>query len=142
VLLRTDEILSAIAARAGCKYSRYADDITFSGDHAAVRMLGHAARTLSQIGIELDPKKTNIFRRGRRQVVTGLVVNSGVAVPRRIRRRLRAAVHQVKHGRQATWHGKPDRLDALRGRIAFVQSVNETHGMKLKTSYAEALKSI
>jgi retron-type reverse transcriptase len=131
VLLRTDEYLHAAASRLGCRYSRYADDLTFSGDHGAVRLLGIAKRTLSQIGLQLDPKKTNIFRRGRRQMVTGLVVNSGVSVPRRLRRRLRAAIHAVENGRDPKWHGKSESLAALAGRLHFVHSVNPEHATKL-----------
>jgi retron-type reverse transcriptase len=138
VLLRTDEVLAARAIAWNCRYSRYADDLTFSGDHAAVRMLGVAARTLGQIGLELDPKKTNIFRRGRRQIVTGLVVNDGVSVPRRIRRRMRAAIKRVESGEHPLWHGKPESVDALRGRIAFVEAVNPKHGEQLKARYAAA----
>ena len=104
VLLKTDEILSAAASARGVRYTRYADDLSFSGGDAAVQMLGIARRTLAQIGLELDPRKTNIFRRGRRQVVTGLVVNDQVSVPRRVRRRLRAAVHRAEQGQAPLWH--------------------------------------
>jgi retron-type reverse transcriptase len=131
VLLKTDEILTAAATARGVRYTRYADDLSFSGGDAAVQMLGIARRTLGQIGLELDPRKTNIFRRGRRQVVTGLVVNDQVAVPRRIRRRLRAAVHQVEQGKAAHWHGQQQGLDALQGRLAFVRMVHADEGAAL-----------
>jgi hypothetical protein len=99
-------------------------------------MLGIARRTLSQIGLQLDPKKTNIFRRGRRQMVTGLAVNDQVSVPRNIRRRLRAAVHRaVKHG-TSHWHGHEQSLLALKGRISFVKMVHEAEGTQLMARLA------
>ena len=131
VLLKTDEILSAAASARGVRYTRYADDLTFSGGDAAVEMLGIARRTLAQIGLELDPGKTNIFRRGRRQVVTGLVVNDQVSVPRRIRRRLRAAVHRAEQGQAPLWHDEEQGLDALQGRLAFVRMVHPEEGTAL-----------
>ena len=85
-------------------YSRYADDITFSGDDAAVWMLKPLATILSQNGYELDDKKTNIFRKGRRQSVTGLVVNQDVNIARPLKRKLRAAIHRRSNGEEATWN--------------------------------------
>ncbi|MFM8737639.1 MAG: reverse transcriptase family protein, partial [Betaproteobacteria bacterium] len=120
VLRRTDEILHARATRLGGHYTRYADDLTFSGGAQVVGLLKLAERTLAALGLELDPKKTNVFRRGRRQMVTGLVVNDQVSVPRAVRRRLRAAVHQVEQGGQAHWDGLPQDLAALKGRLGFV----------------------
>jgi retron-type reverse transcriptase len=131
VLLKTDEILSAAAIARGVRYTRYADDLSFSGGDAAVQMLGIARRTLGQIGLELDPRKTNIFRRGRRQVVTGLVVNDQVSVPRRIRRRLRAAVHRVEQGQVPLWQDEEQGLDALQGRLSFVRMVHPEEGAAL-----------
>jgi retron-type reverse transcriptase len=131
VLLRSDETLHSAATKLNCRYSRYADDLTFSGDHGAVKLLGIAKRTLSQIGLELDPKKTNIYRPGRRQIVTGLVVNERVSVPRRIRRRIRAAVHAVEQGRAPVWHDKPEDVTSLRGRLSFVNAINPTQATPL-----------
>jgi RNA-directed DNA polymerase len=75
VLLKTDEILTDAADRRDCVYTRYADDLTFSGGDGVVGLLGIATGVLQRIGLELDPRKTNIFRKGRRQCCTGLVVN-------------------------------------------------------------------
>ena len=132
VLWRSDAVLTEEAQRRGCQYTRYADDLTFSGDHGAVEMLGVCKRTLGQIGLELDPRKTNIFRRGRRQMTTGLVVNERVSVPRRIRRRLRAAVHRVEQGAVPHWHDVDQSRSALMGRLAFVQMVHPETGKALR----------
>jgi len=131
ILLKTDQMLSVAATRRECHYSRYADDMTFSGDARAVALLGVAKRTLAQIGLSLDSKKTNIYRRGRRQIVTGLVVNDRVSVPRRLRRRMRAAVHAAEQGRAPTWHGQEEPLTSLKGRLAYLRSVNREEGEKL-----------
>jgi len=141
VLWRTDEILQAQATRLGAHYTRYADDLTFSGGPAVVGLLKTAERTLAQIGLELDPKKTNVFRRGRRQMVTGLVVNDQVAVPRAIRRRLRAGVHQVEQGGQAHWAGLPQDTAALKGRLGFVAMVQPEHAAPLLARLDAGLKA-
>ncbi|MBM3611710.1 MAG: RNA-directed DNA polymerase, partial [Alphaproteobacteria bacterium] len=79
VMLPVDRALAKVAARHGIAYTRYADDLTLSGDDPA-RMLPFLRELVGQLGYRLDPKKTNFFRRGRRQVVTGLVVNDRVSV--------------------------------------------------------------
>jgi retron-type reverse transcriptase len=137
VLLKTDQILLEAALKRKCVYTRYADDLTFSGDKGAIELLGVAKRTLGQIGLALDPKKTNIFRRGRRQMVTGLVVNERVSFPRRLRRRLRAAVHQVQSGQVSQWHNLDQTSSALQGRLAFLQMVHPKEAMTLKKRMIE-----
>jgi hypothetical protein len=139
VLHISDEILSAHAKRRGCQYSRYADDLSFSGDHGAIEMIGVATSTLQRIGLELDPKKTNIFRRGRRQVCTGLVVNVQVSVPRTVRRRLRAAIHAVETGKDPKWHGKAESMAAVSGRLAYLQMVHFEEGSKLQSRLRDAI---
>ena len=123
VMYKTDEILSYKAEQKGCSYSRYADDITFSGNAGAVSLLGVTRGVLSGIGLSLDPKKTNIFRRGRRQVCTGLVVNEKVNVPRRIRKRVRAAVHAFENSKPMFWGDERMNSSGLRGRLEFLKMV-------------------
>jgi len=131
VLYQSDEWLSNAARDRKCSYTRYADDLTFSGDDKAVGMLAIARKTLAGIGFTLDKKKTNIYRAGRRQIVTGLVVNDRVSVPRRLRRRIRAAVHALENGKEIHWMGHSESRSALQGRVAFLKSVNQEEGNKL-----------
>ncbi len=122
VMTPVDRALAKVAARHGVAYTRYADDLTLSGDDP-LRLLPFLRQLVGELGYSLDPKKTNIFRRGRRQVVTGLVVNDKVSVPRKLRRRLRAAAHRVAlHGAAAelSWHGRPMHLGELAGHVAFL----------------------
>ena len=141
VLLKTDEILATQSSKRGCNYSRYADDLTFSGGESAVRMLGIAKHVLSGINLILDPAKTNIFRRGRRQMCTGLVVNDKVNVPRRVRRRIRASVHAMESGKVLHWDGTVSTPSALKGRLAFLHMVNATASEALEERFDIASKA-
>jgi hypothetical protein len=120
VLFEVDDCLQRGAEQLGGRYTRYADDLTFSGGPQVIGLLRSAQRAIGRLGLELDPAKTNIFRRGRRQMVTGLVVNDQVAVPRAIRRRLRAAVHRLEKNTDMHWSGQSQSIEELRGRLAFV----------------------
>jgi len=121
VMLAADASITTVAGRHRLSYTRYADDITLSGEDP-MQVLPFVQDVLRGLGYNLDHKKTNIFRRGRRQVVTGLVVNDRVSVPRTVRRRLRAAVHRATSKNAAdklVWHGRKMSIQQLEGRIAF-----------------------
>jgi retron-type reverse transcriptase len=88
-------------------YTRYADDLTFSFDtderSAVASVIRVTKDVLADDGYKLhQDKKLRIMRRGDRQMVTGLVVNDGVQLPRAVRRRLRAIRHHVAAGKPAT----------------------------------------
>ncbi len=108
VCLRLDRRLSGLARKLGYTYTRYADDLTFSQPRASVdpprvgTLLGAMKHIVASEGFEVHPKKTRVQRQGARQQVTGLVVNGGddgPRVPRAVKRRLRAAIHNLKQGR-------------------------------------------
>jgi hypothetical protein len=91
----------------GTFYSRYADDLTFSfatDDHRAIQ--GAIAATqliVKDEGYRLHTrKKLRVMRRHDRQIVTGLVVNEAVNLPRERRRWLRAVEHHLATGRPAS----------------------------------------
>lgn len=84
VCRRLDVILTGVAKRFGLKYSRYADDITFSSMHDVYSKQGVFWKELNRVikdqGFILNEKKTRLQKQGYRQEVTGLVVNQKVNV--------------------------------------------------------------
>ncbi len=139
---RLDRRLTGLAAKHGFAYTRYADDLTFSGDdvNAALRILDVAQRIIGDEHFEVNPGKTRIFRRSSRQVVTGLVVNDQLGTPRQVRRRLRAILHNARTtGLEAQNRDGRDNYRAyLAGLIGYVQAADEWHGERVK----EALRSL
>ncbi len=103
---RLDRRLAAMADRLGARYSRYADDITFSfdpDDRDRVRyVVRFVRRAAAAEGYRVHARKLRIRRRHQQQRVTGLVVNAGVRLPRATRRWLRAVEHHLRTGRAAT----------------------------------------
>lgn len=138
VLAGADKALRKASAAAGVQYTRYADDLTFSGDSRAVGIIRFARKVLGGLGYELDPKKINIFRRGRRQVVTGLVVNERVNLPRQVRRKIRAAVHAVAQGREPSWHGRPVSVGTVRGALGWWHQIHPEQAARLTEVFREA----
>lgn len=137
ILTPLDKSLLSVCNRYGISYSRYADDLTFSGSSDVKKIIPFVKKCLSGFGLEIESKKLNLYRRGRRQVVTGIVVNDKVNLPRKIRRQLRAAVHATSIGKQTIWHGKPMKVGELRGHLSYLQLVNPDEAMRLKLKLAE-----
>ena len=106
------------------EYTRYADDFTFSGNADSIKILPFVKEVLDQKGYQLDSKKTNIFRKGRRQCVTGLVVNKKISIARPIRKRIRASVHNACQKKPIFWQNKPMSINELMGRLAFLHQVH------------------
>lgn len=76
-------------------YTRYCDDLVFSGeDLRGVQAMAEAE--LRALGFFLNGRKTALCPAGRRQTVTGLVVNEKVSVPREVRRGIRQAAYYCR----------------------------------------------
>lgn len=123
VCRRLDARLQGLAARLGAAYSRYADDLTFSGPAGLERALPLIREIIGSEHFTVAQEKLRLMRQGRRQEVTGLVVNEQVSVPRAVRRRLRSAVHHRCEGRPLHWEGAPLTAAALAGHLAYLNAV-------------------
>jgi len=105
--VRLDHRLTGVAKKAGYRYTRYADDLTFSlpADHKGKpglgRLMGLVKKIVEEEGFTVHPDKTRVHRSGGSQKVTGLVVNGekGPRVSRSLKRQLRAALHNRKVGK-------------------------------------------
>ena len=135
---RLDHRLTVIAKRLGFTYTRYADDLSFSCDNTGSVVIGSLLRQLAHVvgeeGFEIHPGKTRVFRRGRRQEVTGLVVNDKLAVPRKTLRRFRALLFQLeKDGPKGKKWGAlgTDVVSSAIGFATFVAMVDAAKGAPL-----------
>ncbi|HWB80567.1 MAG TPA: reverse transcriptase family protein [Nannocystaceae bacterium] len=144
VCRRLDARLAGLARKFEFVYTRYADDLTFSGDELPKlgALLGAVRRVITAEGFVENAAKTRIMHRGRRQEVTGLVVNERVGLSRTQRRRLRAILHNcAKTGIAAQNREEHPRFRAwLEGMIAYVQSVDPRRAVAWRNALALALK--
>jgi retron-type reverse transcriptase len=129
--------LSGLARSFGAAYTRYADDLTFSGDDAFLRSLSVFIPLVTQIvsseRFRANRRKRRVVRSSQRQQVTGVVVNSHVNVSRKDYDRLKATlVNCVRRGPSTQNHDRhADFASHLRGRIAHVRHLNPARGEKL-----------
>jgi len=136
-----DVRLSGLARSFGATYSRYADDLTFSGTHkfaGALRTFIPLAESIVRNErFFLNKSKRRILRRAGRQTVTGVVVNEHLNVAREEFDRLKATLFNcVKHGPSTQNRDNHPQFAAhLLGRIAHVRSINPARGEKLQALY-------
>jgi hypothetical protein len=123
-----DAALAAVAKRCRARYTRYADDVTFSATWKRTRREGVLARALVRrvryalvsYGYTPHPGKTRTLRAHQQQRVTGLVVNRKAALPRRTRRWLRAVEHRARTGGAPTL--TPPQLAGWRALLRMVRT--------------------
>lgn len=125
---RLDGRLSGLAKRVEAAYTRYADDMTFSGgEEIGSRWFLHAVRRiLNDCGFALNEEKTRLFTPAMSsQIVTGLNVAEGeIRLPKAFKRALRQELHFMARFGVLSHLGKrkirdPNHLERLAGRLAF-----------------------
>jgi retron-type reverse transcriptase len=125
-----DTLLELLAREWECKYTRYADDLAFSGDRFFTREdINRVEKTLAGSGFEINHEKSRIMGSGARQILAGLIVNKS-GLPLRVkRRRWRAIFHQ------ANLHPERyiEKSSQLRGIAAFVNEYNSALAQKYQT---------
>jgi RNA-directed DNA polymerase len=125
-----DVRLTAAAHAAAARYSRYADDLVFSGDASFARSAMRFVRLVEKIardeGFIVNRAKTRLLRVGARQTVTGVVVNERPTLARAEAKLLEAILYNcVRHGPASqNRDGHADFRAHLQGRVAHVQGID------------------
>jgi hypothetical protein len=131
-----DRRLAALAAALGARYSRYADDLVLSGDGRlrAPWVRSRVAAIAAGEGFAVNAAKTNLTTRAGRQRVAGIVVNAHPNLARPEYDRLKAILHDAERNGQeaANRAGHPAFREHLRGRIAWLESLNPQRGARLR----------
>ncbi|MEZ4776598.1 MAG: reverse transcriptase family protein [Bacteroidia bacterium] len=158
VCQRLDYLLSAVAKRFGLKYSRYADDITFSSMHNVYQpdseFLKELHRIIAEQNFHIKESKTRLQKDGYRKEVTGLLVNEKANVQQRYIKQLRMWLYywerygyerasgfflqQYIADKGHVKNGKPDMANVISGKLDYLKMVrgadNELY-QKLKTRF-------
>ncbi len=136
-----DVRLAGLARSFGANYTRYADDLTFSGPATFRNSLRTVIPLVNQVihaeRFVVHENKRKVQRENGRQIVTGVVVNVRPNVPREDYDWLKAVLFNcVRSGPQSqNWEQADDFAAVLRGRIEFVRQLNPQRGEKLLSLY-------
>jgi hypothetical protein len=134
---RADLRLEALARSAGASYTRYADDLAFSGGdefaRGARRFAVHVAAIVSEEGFEVEHRKTRLAPASVRQRLAGVVVIERPSLPRAEIERLEAILTNcVRRGPEGeNREGRPRFREHLEGRIAFLRMLHPEKAARL-----------
>ena len=137
-VFKLDRRLAGLAASLSAVYTRYADDLTFSGSHT---LLGHARSWISMIardeGFVTNDAKTAVMTRAGRQRVCGIVVNDHPNVARGEYDMLKAILNNAARNGPAAENRAhiADFRAHLLGRITWIESLNPARGAKLRRRF-------
>ncbi len=97
ILRDFDEGIAAYCQEQKIRYTRYADDLTFSGKNFDEKeLINLVKKNLSNENLRLNSSKTSIMKKGQRQVVTGITVNDKIQVPKLVRKELRQSIYYIR----------------------------------------------
>jgi RNA-directed DNA polymerase len=135
--LKADNEIEKLCNSKRIKYSRCADDLTFSSNNFSLlkELIPKVEDILSKNGFKLNKKKTRYLTGKNRMIVTGVILNSGRLTTGRIRkRRIRAALHHYIVKREENIN-----LNKIVGEIAFICDIEPGYLDKIK-KYQRKLK--
>jgi RNA-directed DNA polymerase len=140
-----DEIISKYCVKREIRYTRYADDMTFSGSFDENILFEFIKETLLNFDLIINEKKTKLMKKNTRQIVTGVVVNEKLQVPFKKRNEIRQSLYYIKkygitsHMEKINMK-KANYLLHLLGEITFVLQINPSD--KEFIEYRDYLKKI
>lgn len=79
----------------GIDYTRYCDDMTFSGDFDAAKVISFVKQELTKRGFTLNRRKITVIKRNKAQIVTGVVCNQNLNVPRLYQKKIRQEMYYI-----------------------------------------------
>jgi hypothetical protein len=136
-----DQRLTGLVARFGARYTRYADDLAFSGSPEFAKRSQVFLTAVGEIardeGFALNAVKTRVMRAAMRQQVTGIVVNTHSNVRRADYDVLKATLTNCAHRGPLAENrdGHADFRAHLNGRVNWVETVNPARGAKLRALF-------
>lgn len=147
VTRRFDKRLICLANQFKLKYTRYADDLTFSGPKISPSFISYVNTIVTDEGFEINASKTRLYQQKSKRIVTGIsVIEKDVKIPRTYKRELKQELHYIfkfglnshmsKHNiRNANY------LFSILGKVNFWLSVEpkNEYATKAKTKLKELL---
>jgi RNA-directed DNA polymerase len=139
--LHLDLRLDALAESVGANYTRYVDDLAFSGGDPVRRRVARLGLSVAAIareeGFDVNHRKTRVMHRAHRQTLTGIVVNEKPNIRRDEFDRLKAILTNCAiHGTASqNRDSHADFRAHLIGRIGYVMTVNALRGAKLRSIF-------
>lgn len=146
ILKDFDEELGLYCEQKNINYTRYSDDMTFSGDFNPSIIIKKVRQMLNQRGLELNDDKINVVFNSQRQIVTGVVVNKKLSVSKNYKKIIRQELYYINkygldsHLKKISYNSSKDYITSLNGKINYVLQI-ETNNKEF-INYKNMLKDL
>lgn len=134
---KLDNRLIKLAKKFDLKYTRYADDLTFSGNLIPAKFIEYVTSIVDDEGFEINKTKTRLYKDKGKRIVTGIsVIGNEIKVPRDYKRKLKLELHFIKkYGLESHISKKKIRkhnyLFSIAGKVNFWLSVEPKNQIAL-----------
>jgi hypothetical protein len=119
-------------------YSRYADDLTFSGNYISENLIFLIKKIISEEGFTLNEKKSRLSFEGQKKIITGISISGNkLTLPKNTSRKIRQEVFYIKkYGLKnhmvVTKNQDPIYIDRLLGKLRFWKSIEPNNDFVIK----------
>ena len=126
IMYNFDEKVGEYCSKIGVNYTRYSDDMTFSGDFNEKEIILFVKKELRKLGLFLKNRKTVVVPKTKRQIVTGVVVNEKINLTKEYKKKVRQEMYYInkfgidEHLSRIGQADKTKYINSLMGRIAFI----------------------
>jgi RNA-directed DNA polymerase len=127
-MYRVDVRLSRLARQHGFAYTRYVDDLTLSGSWRLLDFRRLTQRIVEEEGFRVNAAKIKTMPAGTRQLVTGIVVNEKLNLPKEKRDSIRGHVATIVSSSARSGVG----VERVRGQLAWLSAVNPQQAVRLQ----------
>lgn len=129
IFKKADAIISDYCKQKKIRYTRYADDLSFSGDFDEKKLFHKVTETVGKLNLHINKNKTKLMTPNSRQTVIGIVVNEKPQVAFHKRNDLRQAMYYIRkfgfeEHREYKEIDQKNYLEHLLGKINFVLQIN------------------
>lgn len=131
VLYPLDEALGALATEYGGRYTRFADDLSFSADVPLESLRRRAKKLVRKHGYDLRHEKTRSSGVGEIHTMTGIVVDETLHAPE-------VYLREVERRISAFRRGRSQKEQSIAGQIQWVGRLNELEASALAKKMAAA----
>lgn len=124
-----DEAMSEYCKKEKIRYTRYADDLAFSGEFKRIDLIKYVKKELRKLGLMTNNKKTKVMKQNQQQIISGLIVNEKIQVPKSNRNQLRNEMFYIKKfgiesHMEKTGQTRQNYVKHLIGKMNYILSMN------------------
>lgn len=137
VMRSFDEKIGKYCDEKKISYTRYSDDMSFSGDFNIKEIISLVERLLKENGFKLNKKKIKVVSKKTRQQITGIVVNEKINIRKSYKKKIRQEVYYInKYGLDSHLantkykSSKKEYLMKLLGKVNYIYSITKEQEFK------------